>query len=901
MKNQFLPASRKSSPRTVVLLLLAVCTSTLYGEIADSSRLLTAHRTQERITIDGQLTEKIWQREGFDGFIQREPNEGAEPSERTVVWFAYDEHALYVAARMYDRRPDSIVALLARRDVDSESDLFRVGIDAEFSRRTAHYFQVNPAGAIEDGTLSNDTRVDAGWDGIWDVAAQIDQEGWTAEFRIPFSQLRFTKKEKYIWGIECKRRIKRRNEESFMVLHPRSDFIRVSRWLELHGIEGIDPPSRVELLPYVVATSKFLEQPPVSSFNAGRKDPFIFGRDYTANVGADAKIGLTGSLTLDAALNPDFAQVEVDPAVVNLTAYEVRYQEKRPFFTEGSAIFDNFGRGGAVYLQNYNWTNPTFFYSRRIGRAPQGSVTHAGFLDIPDRTTILGAAKVSGRIDPSWSIAAVTALTDREYGRVDSAGVRFREEIEPLTFYGTLRTLKEFDGARHAVGILATYTDRSFREQRLESILNRRALSVGIDGWTFLDEQRYWVVTGWGGASRVEGTPRRMTALQRSSVHFFQRPDADHVEVDPHATSLSGWAGRIWLDKVKGNFIFNAALGAIHPKFDVNDVGFLTAADIVNGHLFIGYQWLENDGTFRHKEVTGTVYRTYNFGGVLTRYKYEWYVNLQFVNFWRALLRSGYDLRTLDDQRSRGGPLMESPAVSDGLFQVTTDPRRPLIATAFVQGSSSQERGWVYSSSLSLNWRVSKTLQLQGGPSFFRFYSKAQYVTSIADPYATATFGRRYIFGTLDQQQLAATLRVNWTFTPRLSFQLFLQPLFSIGDYSGLKELAKPRTFNFNRYGEKGSTITLSNNRYTIDPDGGFGPAPSFTIINPNFNYKSLRANAVLRWEYLPGSTLYFVWTNEKVNFESRGDFEFGRDVRSLLRDRPDNVFSLKLTYWMNP
>ena len=885
----------------VFLYLVGFTVSVSFSQSQPSQRILTAVRSQDRIRIDGSLTESVWQRRGEDRFVQREPYEGALLSERTEVWIAYDDDALYVAARMEESRPDSIIGRLARRDGDLESDYIAFGIDAGHDRRTANYFMVNPVGAIRDGTFSNDTYTDESWDGVWDVAVQVDERGWTAEFRVPYSQLRFPKQDRYVWGIEFSRRIHRKNEEGFLVLHPRTDFVRVSRWPELHGIEGIEPPARIELLPYIAATGKFLEKPPIAGFNTGRDDPFTLGRDFFGNIGGDAKIGLSGDLTLDLSLNPDFAQVEVDPAIVNLTAYEVRFQEKRPLFTEGAAIFDNFGSGGAATLQNFNWSNPNFFYSRRMGRSPQGSVTHRGFRDIPDRTTILGAAKVTGRLDPTWSVAALTVLADREFGRVDSAGVQFREEIEPLTLYTAFRTLKEFDGARQAVGLLGTFVERDLRKSRLDAVLNKRAVSLAMDWWTFLDKEKDWVVTGWTGGTMVEGTAARMASLQRSAVHFFQRPDADHVEVDASGTSMTGWASRVWLDRVKGNLIFNAALGAIHPRFDANDAGFLGNADVLNAHLYGGYQWFEQEGLFRYRAVTGTIYRNYNFGGVVTRSKYQVAIDMQFNNFWRSYLQVGYDGDVLDDQRTRGGPLMESPAGTDGFLQVSSDPRVALTGSFTIQGSYSALRGTYHSSSLNLNWRVSKALQVQGGPTFFRLYSRAQYISAFTDPFAVETFGRRYVFGTLDQRQLAATLRINWTFTPVLSFQFYLQPLLSIGSYSGIKEFARPSTYSFNTYGEGTSTIALADDRYTVDPDGAAGPAQGFSFTNPNFNFKSLRANAVLRWEYLPGSTFYFAWTNEKVNYEINGDFVLGRDVQTLLRDRPDNVFSIKLTYWLNP
>ncbi len=881
----------------VVTLVLCIHHSSSSQERPSGAPVLTAIRLSERVVIDGGLSETVWQRPGTKGFIQREPREGSPASEETEVWIAYDDGALYVAARMYDSRPDSIIGRLARRDEDSESDHFAVGIDAAHDKRTAYYFIVNPAGAIRDGTFSNDTRTDGGWDGVWEVAVKMDNRGWTAEFRIPYSQLRFPKQDWYVWGIEFFRRIQRKNEESYLVLHPRNDQVRVSRFPELHGIEGIEPPARIEVLPYVAGTGKFLEKPPVDAFNAGRSDPFVLGRDYTASVGADAKIGLAGDVTLDVSLNPDFAQVEVDPAVVNLTAYEVRFDEKRPFFIEGSSIL-SFGRGGASSLQDFNWRDPNFFYSRRIGRAPQGFVTHRGFTDIPDRTTILGAAKVSGKIDNTWSVAALSAVTAREYGEVDSAGIRFQDEIEPLTFYGVVRTQKEFNDARQAIGVIGTVMGRDLRETRLQNLLNQRAFSGGIDGWVFLDNSKDWVVTGWAGASHVVGTAARLRSLQQSPQHYFQRPDADHVEVDPNANSMTGWASRVWLDKVKGDWIFNAAIGAIHPGFETNDAGFLNFADYINMHIYAGYQWFVPDGLFRWKIFTVAALREYDFGGFKIGENYRAAFEWQFPSYWGGYVTGGYTPETYDDQRTRGGPLMRalrSQFLSTAFY---SDSRQPLKGTLSFLGASGASGGWQYSLSLALSWKAARTVSLSFTPSFLRVHQVAQYITSRADPFAQQTFGRRYIFGVLEQTQLAASLRLNWTFTPKLSLQVYMQPLLFTGRYGSFKELARPRTFSFNEYGKGGSTISFADNLYTIDPDGASGPAQSFSLFNPDFNFKSSRLNAVLRWEYSPGSTFYLVWTNAKVDFETNGEFRFGRDLSTLLRDRPDNVLAVKMTYW---
>lgn len=842
-------------------------------QVPSTPRILTAVRATAPLSIDGELREPEWHREGTKGFVQREPSEGEPLSEETEVWVAYDENALYVAARMFDSSPDSILGRLVRRDDDFGSDFLYFGIDPNHDRHNAYYFGTNPSGAINDGILYDDNKNDDSWDGIWEVAVQRESHGWTAEFRVPFSQIRFAKKDPYTWGIDFYRRIHRKNEEGFLVLHPRNDDIRVSRWPELIGIQGIEPPPRIEVLPYVTGTGKFLQKDPVATFNNGRDDPFVLGRDYLGSFGADAKIGLSGSFTLDASINPDFAQVEVDPAIVNLTAYETQYEEKRPFFMEGSTIL-RFGRGGAAGFTDYNWSDPSFFYSRRIGRTPQGSVTHAGFMSIPDRTTILGAAKVSGRTADGWSLAALTALTDREYGRVDSAGNRFKEEIEPMTFYGVLRSQRTFGESRQALGIIATLVERESGEPRLEKNLNRRAVSLGLDGWTFLDPEKDWVLTGWTGMTSVHGPRERITDLQLSPQHYFQKPDVNHVSLDSNATSLTGWAGRLWLSKHKGNWRFNVAFGAVNPSFESNDLGFHNHTDVINAHIYTGYLWFEPDAVFRSKSVAIATHRDYSFGGLKTGETYYAFAYGELLSYWAGSIHAGYNAEVFDDKRTRGGPLMKSLQSEFVFLSFNSDTRQDVHAYLNINASQGRSGGKNLGMDLTLNWKASTTLNLSFGPSYYHTHAASQYVDAIDDPSAVSTFGTRYIFSTLDFHELSASTRLNWTFTPRLSFQVYLQPLIATGHHSGFKELALPGSFSFTPY--------------------SYGS-------NPDFNFRSLRANAVLRWEYLPGSTLYLVWTNVKAQSVRDGVLKVGRDFHYMMKTAPNNVLSLKLTYWWAP
>ncbi|HEX9615736.1 MAG TPA: DUF5916 domain-containing protein, partial [Bacteroidota bacterium] len=721
-------------------------------------RTLSAVRVTASIVINGLLNEAEWAGPGTGDFVQREPNEGLPSSERTEVWFAYDDDALYVALRLDDSVPDSIQGRLVRRDDDFGSDFVYIAIDPKLDRNTGYYFGTNPSGSINDGTIYDDNKTDSSYDPVWEVAVSTDNRGWSAEFRIPFSQLRFQKHDQYRWGVDVYRRVHRKSEESLLVLHPRNDEIRVSRFPTLEGIAGIEPAPRIELLPYAAATGKFLQPPPAHPFNQERNDPFVFGRDFFGTIGADAKIGLSGDFTLDASINPDFAQVEVDPAVVNLTAFETFYTEKRPFFIEGSNIL-SFGRGGAASLLNYNWSDPGFFYSRRIGRAPQGTVTHEGFQNIPDRTAILGAAKVSGKTTDGWSLAALTALTDREYGEVDSAGTRYTEEIEPLTFSGVVRGQRQFNESRQSIGVLGTYLERDLAEPYLQDILASRAFSLAVDGWMFLDEPKNWIATGWAGMTSVQGSEVFLRSLQQSPTHWFQKPDADHVSVDSSSTSLSGFAGRLWLAKDKGNWRFSTAFGFIDPSFESNDLGFHTYTDVLNFEIYTEYLWFDPDEVFRTKSLWVNVLREYNFGGQKIGDSYSFNAYGQLLNYWSGQVSVGYNAEVFDDRRTRGGPLMKSPPSRFVFLNVNSDTREDIYGSLSFSADRGESGGWDASLSASFSWKLSTAINVQLVPSYSRNYIPAQYVDVLADSTASETYGNRYVFAVLDRKTVSAEFR----------------------------------------------------------------------------------------------------------------------------------------------
>lgn len=873
--------------------LLVVLTGILRAEALDSagSARLAVHaiHVAEPMVVDGILSEPVWNKdEGSSAFTERDPVEGAAPSQKTIVHVAYDDAALYIGARCIDAAPDSMVVRLSRRDGNWDSDMFFCYLDPYHDRLSGFYFALDAAGTLYDGTLVNDEGNDDSWDGVWEGKVHRDSLGWTAEMRIPFSQLRFQQKDQYVWGINFRRDVARYNERDYIVFTPKNGSGFVSRFVDLVGIDNINPSRQAEFLPYVTTRAEYS--------NHVQNDPFNNGSKYTPRLGGDFKIGIGNNLTLDGTVFPDFGQVEVDPAVVNLSDVETYFQEKRPFFIEGSTIF-GFGSGGTNNNWGFNWPGVTFLYSRRIGRAPQGSIPGADFVDAPSGTDILGAAKLTGKVGDDWNVGAIQAVTAREYADLQTSGLRSRAEIEPLTYYGVVRAQKEFDKGRNALGFFSSLAARQFQDDRLRDELNTDGLVTGLDGWMTLDQDKTWVLAGWASMSRVDGNQARMISLQRDSRHYFQRPDATEASVDTNATSLTGYAARLKLNKQKGNFYANASLGVIDPKFEANDLGFISRTDIINGHLVMSYRWTEPKSFYRYIELGGAAFQNLDFGGNTVWQGLFHFGYIEFPNFYSINWNAAYNPQTVNTRRTRGGPATLTPPGYQFDFYPSTDQRKSVVASfEWFTYQAEWERDWQVST--SVQWRPATNISLSFSPTFEHDFENSQYVGTFSDPLATYTFGNRYVFGEMNQNTLSAGIRLNWTFTPQMSLQLYVQPLISAAEFTNFKELVRPKTYDFNRYGESGSMIALndSTNTYSVSPAG----SSTFTFSNPDFNLKSLRGSAVLRWEYLPGSTVYFVWTQSRSGQENNGEFQFDRSLRNMLDAAPDNIFLVKLSYWLH-
>jgi hypothetical protein len=827
-------------------------------------------RIHESIRVDGILSEAAWQRPGFTGLIQQDPDEYQPSSQRNEIWFAYDNEAIYFAAKYYDNNPDSIMARLVRRDFiwGDPSDGCVLYFDPYNDDRNGYFFYVSAAGTLADGIIMNDAKQpnDLTWDAVWEGVPHLDTYGWSIEMKIPYSQLRFKEGTSQVWGVNAERYISRRNETDMIAFTPRNESGFTSRFPHLVGFDGITPPSRFEALPYVTGRTERVGN--------DSQDPFNRTERYLPGAGLDLKTGLGSSLTLNGTINPDFCQVEVDPANLNLTDIETLYEEKRPFFTEGVGIF-RFGQGGSNNIVAFNWTDPNIFYSRRIGRPPQRPIdgndpASKYYVDIPTSTRILGAGKISGGIGNDWKVGTILALTNRERADINNNQQRSKIEIEPLTYYGVFRAQRDFNTGMQGFGILSTYTGRIYDDKVLQDYTNSDALVGAIDGWTFLDNEKTYVFSGWLAGSRVAGNQNRMTALQKSSGHYFQRPDVSYINVDTTLTSMIGYSGRFMVNKNRGRWTFNTALGFISPKFEVNDLGSSAYSDIINTHLFTSYQWNVPTQYYQYTGVNAAAYASYDFGGnkVFEGYRLGAYLTLPI--YYGGNMNFTYYPESYNARLTRGGPLTLSPISRQFNINLFTDNRLWWVLN-FNGSVKTGDASVVRTVYVYVELKATTTLTLSVGPTYTEEINSAQYYRTVSDQAAVETFGNRYIFAHLNRSTLATDIRADWIISPKLSFQVYIQPYITSGKYTDYKYLAKPKTFEFIPYSYSG---------------------------NRDFDYISFQGNAVLRWEYLPGSTIYLVWTQSRTNDQYVGDFQFGNSLDRMFEIRPDNILMLKLSYW---
>jgi len=867
-----------------------------------------ALRLQQPIAVDGSLNEAAWSRAApISELLQTVPLEGMPITERTEVRFLYDDVAIYVGARLDDRSP--VTTRLARRDAGlGDSDRFVVMLDSYHDHETAYRFWTNPSGVKGDAIVTGNSTGggDSSWDPVWDLAVAVTESGWSVEMRIPFSQLRFGRQELQTWGIQIERTINRNQENATFPFTPVLERAGVARFAHLQGIEGIEAGRRLELLPYVVARGEYLQME--APAGVGFDNPYRSGSDHFGGAGLDLKYRLASNVTLDATVNPDFGQVEVDPSVINLTAFETRYEERRPFFVEGADIF-SFGEMGPTGSVG---RPPDMFYSRRIGGSPTGSApSSAVFADMPSATTILGAAKVTGRVGSGWSLGVLEAVTQAETAPyVDASQVGGEVDVEPAANHFVGRLRRQVRGGATRFGLVATAHNRALSGNALEGRLHSAAYAGGFDFATESSD-RTWIITGLLAGSHVEGDAAAIARTQQSSARYYHRPDAVHLEVDPARTSLDGFYAMAYLGKQAGTFTMRNGFAYVSPGFEVNDLGFQSEADRI--YFDTHYQYNQpNPGRFlRSWNANISPDAKWNSAGDRIFANVNAQVNFELLNYWRSSFRVQVDPWTDDDRLTRGGPMARTPSSFQGRLNLNSDGRRAVTVRGSYGWASNDAGAWDRQVQLDVSARFQERLQLSFGPSYSKSYATAQYVSRVTDPLATSTFGSRYVFADLDRSTLSLDTRVNVTISPTLSLQLYVEPFISVGDYGALKEFSAPGTFDFLRYGTDVGTVSQNaDGGYDVDPDGA-GPAEGFEVSDRDFSHRSLLGNAVLRWEWRPGSTLYLVWQQRRISSLTGqpigggapwvGQFDIWRDADDMFATPADNILMIKVNYWLNP
>ncbi len=821
------------------------------GTPTPGTTAVTALRTVLPVTLDGYADEAAWQNATIiDGFRVSQPAEDGEPTLRTEARVIYDNKYFYIHVRAFDPAPDSVVGLLSRRDLRTPSDYVAVFIDSYHDRRTAYAFMVNPVGVQRDWYIYNDQVEDLTWDAVWDARTVIDARGWSAEFRIPLSQLRFPDQAAHTFGLMIVREVQRSGERYTWPLLRRSRVGLVSQFGEVSGMTDLPPSRRLELRPYLVERNVTKRR--VAGGLSGAT------REQQHAAGLDVKYGLGANFTIDATVNPDFGQVEADPAVLNLSAAEQFFQERRPFFVEGVGIFryDIDCNDGAC---------TGLFYPRRIGRAPQLAGLYSS-PETPQFAPIVGAIKMSGRLPSGLSVGLLDAVTGRTLGSE-------RRTVEPQTNYSVARLSQEFRGGNSVVGLMVTGVHRQL-DGATEAFLRRGAWTGGFDARHRFARNQY-ELSGFLAASRVAGDTAAINRTQRSLVHAYARPDGA-LRVDPRRTTLAGTAGELSVRKVGGGSTrFALGYQRKNPGFEINDIGFLTRSDQQSQYGWFGLQALQPSRLYRRASANLNQWAGWNTAGLTLGNGGNINGFAELHSFWTVFAGLGVDnlFTAYDDRASRGGPAVRRNPSAFGWFGVDTDVRKPVVPGINVNWSVGDEaNSWNLSAGPRVQFRGSSRMQGSVALTSARRRADWQWVGNVGVP---GNVNTAYTFATMDQHTHSLTARFDVTASPTLSLQVYAQPFITTGRYSNWRALSAPRAASY------ASRFTP----YAGDPGG--------------FNVKQFRSNVVARWEYRPGSVLFFVWQQgREQDGVDAGSFELSRDVHNLFGQAPDNTFLIKASYW---
>jgi hypothetical protein len=856
------------------------------AETAPRKQARATRVSAESIRFDGRLDDEIWQKAlPVTQFTQAEPVEGAEPTDAMEVRFVYDETALWVGARMHRSQGTAIQAPMSRRDDGGQAEYLQVELDTYLDRRTAYMFGVTASGVRLDHYHSTDNEDDSDteFDPVWEARTHVEDGFWTAELWLPFSQLRFNDQPERVWGMNIKRWRPDLNEEDYWIVIGRTERGWSSRFGELRGIEGVRPATRLEVLPYVASSSRMTGSP-------DRNDPFDDGVNLGGRVGGDMKVGLGPNLTLEATINPDFGQIEADPAEVNLTVFETIFDERRPFFLEGNNVL-------AAGTGNY-------YYSRRIGARPTGPVP-PGYSDYPDTSTILGAAKLTGRLRSGTSVGVLGALTDQEFASISNLGLRSEVKVAPRTAWGVGRVIQEF-GTDSTMGAHLTLVHRDLAAaDPLAALLVRNAITAGFDSRVRFHNRTYEAQFNVG-ITHQDGEPAAVERVQRASGHYFQRLDQPNIRLDPTRRTFDGLQVQSSFNKVAGrHWLWGGNIMIESPEFDPLDFGRLNFAGDVMGGPRVTYRETQ-PGRFLRGYSFGLNLNTYQYYDRDLGVRYTLQSNNSFTlrNFWTTQFNLSRYFRGLDGQLTRGGPAMGTPLglnISGSLRNSNSSQTR-WNGNVNYRSNEYDEAAWSFSGSVS--GRPSPALEFSIAPEYanetgvsgiFSGPIGHQYLTTLTGG-RPETYDRRYIFGLPDRTTLSTQLRVSYTFKPDVTLDVYAEPFAASGTYRGFGELAVARGRDLRLYGTDGTTLErLADGSYRV-ADG----QSTFTLSNRDFNVRSFRSNVVLRWEWRPGSIFYGVWQQNRSSTVPRGEHVGVGDLFESFSAAGDNIVAVKTTFWIS-
>jgi len=840
------------------------------NQVKQPPRIYTTTRlTTPKPVIDGKLNDDCWKIGDWGGdFVQWIPKEGAKPSQETQFKILYDDKNIYVAIRAFDKEPHKISRKAGRRD-EFVGEQAGVNFDSYHDHRTGFEFSVTAAGQKIDLILTNPMVPELDWNAVWYLKTGLEDSAWVAEYEIPLSQLRYSNDKEQVWGLHVWRWIDRLQEESDWEPQTSTGPGMLYLFGELRGIKDLPKSRRIEIMPYTLGKLKTFEKIPQNPFAKS-------GHSFLGNVGLDAKIGLSSNFTADFTINPDFGQVESDPSVMNLTAFETFYEEKRPFFLEGKNIF-RFELGDA-----------NLFYTRRIGHAPNyyPSTGTDRYIDFPDNTSILSAVKVSGKSKNGLAVGILHSLTAAEKAEISTNGIKSKLRVAAsLASSAVGRVQQDFNQGTTVLGGIITSTNRFINDPYLE-FNNQNAFTGGVDFLHQWHDKEFFVDAKIIGSS-INGSAEAISNLQLASARYYQRPDANYMNYDPNRTSLSGQGGRIKIGKgSKGLWRYSTEMNWRSPGLDLNDIGFMQMTALIEQENEVSYFVTKPVSIFRTYSIDFEENNSWDYGMNYLFSKLEFSSKFEFLNRWMITPSFEYRNEGYDNRLLRGGESMLLPALWEGSLGFRTDMGKKFILNLSGRHEKAEENAYK-SSEIEATATIIpfNVLRISASVNYAQTMNDLQFVEKkVLNPQD------KYILAQLDQKTLGATFRIDYNITPELSIQYYGSPFASVGKYSEFKEVTQSKAKKYNDRFNVMNSIKMGD-EYVF----GY-----YSVHDPDFTFNQFRSNLVFRWEYKPGSQLYFVWGNERTGWSDNSDSSVGKAIGKLKDVSPNNIFLIKLSYWFS-